>query len=94
MERRENRTMAEIKQLACALLFVVPLLAIGTLGFSRIFGTRMAVHLAIGVGILLVGVFTLIVVTSIVSSYMYDLVDRFRERSGTAPDNDGKQSEQ
>ena len=70
--------MADIKQLASALLFVVPMLAITSLGISRWLGVRTALVLSLAVGILVVASFTLIVAVSVGVSYAYRLLRRWR----------------
>jgi hypothetical protein len=77
-EQRASATMADIKQLACALLFVVPMLAIVALGLSRMLGMRTALWLSLAFGSFVVVAFALIVTVSIGVSYTYTWVMRWR----------------
>jgi hypothetical protein len=78
LEQRQTPTMADIKQLACALLFVVPMLAIVSFGLSRMLGVRTALWLSLAFGIFVATAFACIVAVSIGISYAHGWLLRRR----------------
>ena len=65
-------TWREIKQLAYALLLVVPIIAVVCYGAARLVGSRAAFWIAVGLVALTVVVFAMLVATSFLVTYADD----------------------